>query len=292
VRRVVDAVLEELQPVGAHDERRELGPDLALAGVRDLVVMHFDLDAQAFEREADRRADVLQRIDRGHGKIAALDRGPVPHVAAFELLGRRPRRLAREDLAVAARHVDRPLDRVENEELGLRAEVRDVAQAGRLEIGLGALGERAGVALVTFAVGRLDDIAGEEQRRLLQERIEVRRRGVGHQQHVRHLNALPAGDRGTVERVTVGELFGIEGLGRHGNVLLLAAGVGEAEVDELDLLVLDRLEHVGWACHAGLLGYGGLERGRCTAQTERDQKSENCAMPRSVANLRSGAIFP
>ena len=34
-------------------------------------------------------------------------------------------------------------------------------------------------------------------------------------------------------------------LGRHGDVLLLAAGVGEAKVDELDLLVLDQLEHVG-----------------------------------------------
>ena len=31
----------------------------------------------------------------------------------------------------------------------------------------------------------------------------------------------------------------------HGDVLLLAAGIGEAEVDELDLLVLEHLENVG-----------------------------------------------
>ncbi len=67
----------------------------------------------------------------------------------------------REDLAVAARHVDRPLDGVEDEELGLGAEVRGVAEAGRLEVGLGALGERARIALVALAVRRLDHVAGE-----------------------------------------------------------------------------------------------------------------------------------
>ena len=34
-------------------------------------------------------------------------------------------------------------------------------------------------------------------------------------------------------------------LGRHGDVLLLAARVGEAEVDELHLLVLDHFQYVG-----------------------------------------------
>ena len=60
--------------------------DLALARRRDLVVMHFDFDALLLEREAHRVADVLQRIDRRHREIAALDRRAVAHVAAFELL--------------------------------------------------------------------------------------------------------------------------------------------------------------------------------------------------------------
>ena len=34
-------------------------------------------------------------------------------------------------------------------------------------------------------------------------------------------------------------------LGRHGDVLFLAAGIGEAKVDELDLLVLDHFQYVG-----------------------------------------------
>jgi hypothetical protein len=37
---------------------------------------------------------------------------------------------------------------------------------------------------------------------------------------------------------------------RHGDVLFLAAGVGEAEVDELDFVVLHHLHHVGnCLCH-------------------------------------------
>ena len=150
------------------------GADLALAGVRDLVVVHLDLDAHLLEREAHRGADVLQRVDRRHREVAALHRRAVAHVAALELLGGRPGGLGREHLAVAARHVDRPLDRVEDEELGLGAEVGDVAEAAGLQVRLGALGERARVALVALAVGRLDDVAGDVERRLVDERVEDR----------------------------------------------------------------------------------------------------------------------
>ena len=245
VRGVVDHVLHLLQPVGALHQRREAGADLALAGVRDLVVVDLDLDAHLVEREAHRGADVLQRVDRRHRKVAALHRRAVAHVAALELLGGRPGGLGREHLAVAARHVDRPLDRVEDEELGLGAEVGDVAKAAGLQERLGTPGERARVALVTLAVGRLDDVAGDVERRLVHERVEDRGRRVGHQQHVGGLDALPAGDRRAVERVAGLELVGIEVLGGHRDVLLLAAGVGETEVDELDLGLLDHLEDGG-----------------------------------------------
>jgi len=33
--------------------------------------------------------------------------------------------------------------------------------------------------------------------------------------------------------------------GRNRNVLLLATGIGKAQVDELDFLVLDSLDHIG-----------------------------------------------
>ncbi len=155
------------------------------------------------------------------------------HVAALQLLRRRPRRFGREDLAIAAGHVHRPLDRIEDEELRLRAEVRDIAETGRLEVGLGALRERARVALVALAVGRLDHVAGEEQRRLVHERIDARRRGIGQQQHVGRLDPLPPGDRRAVERVAVLELALVEHGRGDGDVLHHAGQVAEPEVDEL-----------------------------------------------------------
>ena len=45
------------------------------------------------------------------------------------------------------------------------------------------------------------------------------------------------------------ELVGPEGLLGNGDVLLLATGVGKAEVDELHLLVLDLLQDIGASGH-------------------------------------------
>ena len=55
------------------------------------------------------------------------------------------------------------------------------------------------------------------------------------------------------------ELVVVELLRRHRDVLLLAAGVGEAEVDELDLLVLDHFQYVGGSGHA-LVSWGRCGR--------------------------------
>ncbi|EIJ48232.1 hypothetical protein GWL_24740 [Herbaspirillum sp. GW103] len=44
---------------------------------------------------------------------------------------------------------------------------------------------------------------------------------------------------------------------RHGNVLLLATGVSETEVDKLDFVVLHHLQNLcGRPCHANLLKRG------------------------------------
>ncbi len=123
----------------------------------------------------------------------------------------------------------------------------------RLEIRLGALGERARVAVVALAVGRLDHVAGDVERRLVGERIDARGIRIGHEQHVRGLDALPAGDRRSVERMAVVELVLRELLRRDLNVLFLAARVSKAKVDELDLLVLERLQYIGGCSHAILL---------------------------------------
>ena len=214
--------------------------------------MHFDRDAQRFEHQAHLGAHVLEAVHRRHREVAALDGRPVAGVAVLVFLAGVPGGFFGFDLHEAARHVDLPAHAVEDEELGLGAEVGGVAQAGRLHVGLGALGQRARVAFVGLAVGGVDDVAGQDQRRLFEERVDVGGVGVGHQRHVRGFDALPAGDRRAVEGMAVVELVLVEGRQRHRDVLLLAAGVGKPEVNELDLVVLHHLHHVGNSlCHLG-----------------------------------------
>jgi hypothetical protein len=95
------------------------------------------------------------------------------------------------------------------------------------------------------AFGGVNDVAGQDQRRLFEERVDVGRVRIGHQQHVRSLDALPAGDRGTVEGMARRELVFVEMGDGHGDVLLLATGVGEAEVHELDFVFLNDVHHIG-----------------------------------------------
>jgi hypothetical protein len=139
--------------------------------------------------------------------------------------------------------------RVEDEELGLGSEVGGIADTAGLEIGFGALGNRPRVAVVAAAVGRIDHVAGDDDRRLIEEGVDVGGTRIGHQLHVRRLNPFPAGDRRTIEGVAVLELVFVERADRHGHVLLLATGVGEAEVHELRLVFLDHIDNVLRACH-------------------------------------------
>jgi len=48
VRDVLDDVLHRQEVVGLLGQRAEPGADLALAGIGDFVVVHFDLDADRF----------------------------------------------------------------------------------------------------------------------------------------------------------------------------------------------------------------------------------------------------
>jgi hypothetical protein len=49
--------------------------------------------------------------------------------------------------------------------------------------------------------------------------------------------------------VAVFELVFVEGGNRHGDVLFLATGIGETEIDELGVVFLDHLHHVLRGCH-------------------------------------------
>jgi hypothetical protein len=114
-----------------------------------------------------------------------------------------------------------------------------------LQVSLGAARHRARVALIALHGVRLQHVAGEVHRHFVGERIEHRGDGVRHQHHVGLVDALPAGDGRAVEHHAAFEEIAIDALGGNGEVLLLAARVGEAQVDEFDVLLTDCFEHIG-----------------------------------------------
>jgi len=208
------------------------------------VVVDLDGHAHLLKDEAHFRTDVLERIDWGNGEVAALDGGPVTQVTAFVVNAGGPAGLFGLDLHAAAGHVGKPGDAVEDEEFWLGAKVGGVAQARGLQEGLGALGDGAGVEVIALAVGRLDDVTGQDKGGLFAKGVHDCGGGVGHEQHVRGFDALPARNRGAVEGMARLKLVLVDLMGGHRDVLLLAAGIGKTEVDELDLVVRDHFQDV------------------------------------------------
>ena len=145
---VLDHVLVDHHVVGHAGQRVEAHVDLGLAGRGHLVVMDLDRDAGAFERQHDLAAHILQRIGGRGGEIAALGRDLAAEVRA-QVLAAVPPALAAVDVieglvgAAAVAHI------AEDEELRLGPEVAGVADAGLLEIGLGAPGDEARIARST-----------------------------------------------------------------------------------------------------------------------------------------------
>ena len=75
----------------------------------------------------------------------------------------------------------------------------------RLQVGLGALGERTRVALVALHGARARRCRSAGSGWFVEERVHDRGGGVRHQDHVGFVDALPAGDRRTVEHLAVFE---------------------------------------------------------------------------------------
>jgi hypothetical protein len=167
-----------------------------------------------------------------------------------------------ESILTGAGHVDLPLHGVEDEEFRLRAEVGGIAQAGRFQVGFGALGDRARVAVVALAIRRFDHVALHEQRGLFHERVDVRGVRIRHQDHVRCFDALPAGNGGTVEGVAGFELVDVKMGHRHGHVLFFTTGIGKTEINKFDFVIFYHLQNFfGGHCHAYLLSEKGCRTG-------------------------------
>ncbi len=182
-------------------------------------------------------------------EVAALKGSAVAEVAAFKFDLRGPGGFFRADLKERVIRVGAPGDAVENEEFRFRTEESLITDPGGLQIRFGALCERARIAGIALAGVGFSDVAGQNQRVLFAERIHVSRVGVGHQDHVAGFNASPAGHRGAVKGLTVFEGFFRELMSGNGNVLFTAAGIGQAVIDKLNIVVFDHLQNVRGGRH-------------------------------------------
>jgi len=134
-------VLENLQLVRLAHQGVEAGADLALAGGRYLVMMHFHGHAHVLQGQRHGGTDVVQGVHRRYRKIATLDAWAMASVAIrIGLLGV-PAGFLGVDVIEGTVDAGAPAHVIENEELGFRAEEGGVGYAAGLQIGFGALGQ-------------------------------------------------------------------------------------------------------------------------------------------------------
>ena len=255
MRDVLNHVFQYLYFVALLYEASEPHADFALARRRDLVVMNFHTEAHFFQGQAHLRANILQGVDRRYGEVATLDPRAVTGVAVLVFLARVPGPLLGIDPVERAVHVAAIANVVKNEKLVLRAEERLVGDPGGLEVSLGALGCHPRTTAIALHCGGLIDVTPDDDRRVFHERIEDSRRSVGHEHHVGFLDALPTGNRGTVKHLAVFEEAGIDGMGRHREVLFFATRIGETQIDEFGLFLLEESQGISRRGHVGSLQF-------------------------------------
>ncbi len=228
VAHVLDDVLHDLVLVGALHQGIEHGADFALAGGSHFVVMHLYGYTHIFQCQAHGGTQVVQGIDRRYGEVAAFQTGTVTDVAVFINTLGVPLGFFGIDLVERAGHIRAPAHVVEDEELGLGAEIGSVSDAGGFQIGFRTLGDRAGITLVTFHCGGLEDVTADVDHGFIGEGVDDRRVRVRHEDHVRFIDTFPAGDGRAVEHLAFGEHVFIDLADGQGNMLFLAAGIGKA----------------------------------------------------------------
>ena len=181
----------------------------------------------------------MQRINRWYRKITPFDARSVTQVAVSIDLFRVPAGFRGIDLVGRFSHLIGPADIVENEEFIFRTEKCGVADTGRLHIGLGAFGDRAWVALIALHVFRLDDVATQNQRIIVEERVHFCGSWVRHQDHVRFVDTFPTSNGRTVEHFAFFESIFVDGMSRKSDMLLFTAGVAKTKINEFDIVFLD-----------------------------------------------------
>ncbi len=256
---VLDDVLELQNVVCRVHHRVETVVDLLLATGADLVVRPLEREAGLDQVERHLVAQVGRLVDRCHGEVAALVRRLVAEVPALFLAPGVPRALFRIDAVEASVGRDRVAHIVEDVELRLRGEERRVGDAGGCQVLLGLLGDLTRVLGVDLAGAGVVDVEQHHQRLGFTELVEIRGGHIRDQLHVGFVDAGEAPDRRAVEELAVGEERLIDGRRRDVEVLLHAGQIGEPDVKELDVVLLDIAQHFGRIGeHVSLLDDSGL----------------------------------
>ena len=154
-------------------------------------MVHFNLDADALERQHDFGPDVLKVVHRGYGEISFFIPWLVTKVGVFLFSGV-PDTGFRIDVVKAVIDALIKPDIVENKKLRLGAEVNRVSNARRLEILLGLLRNVARIARICLARDRIFHIADDVERGHFSERIEECGIWIRDEQHVTLLDLLKA----------------------------------------------------------------------------------------------------
>ena len=235
VGNVLNHVFHVLGLVGAFNQSSEARADFHLTAGTDFAVVHFHFDAKFFQNVYHRGAQILTAVNRRNRCVTAFDGRAVAGVLTVHMQTACPCAAFGRDFVTGFVHIGFKFYAVEDEEFRLGAEVCRVADAGRFQIGLGAAGDGARVAVIALSVGGVDNVAGNDDGNIIIKRIDEGCRRIGTQLHIGSLNAFPAANGRTVKRLTVFEpLFGVfqHDACRHGKVVLLAFGIGKAQIDK------------------------------------------------------------
>ena len=237
--------------VGGAHQRIEFQVNLGLAAGRDLVMMALNLQPAVLHGDDHLRAQVLIMIRGRHWEIAFLVSRAIAKIV-FDP-ARIPPAFFRVDeiepvlLALIETHV------VEDKEFGLGPEIRRIGQTGRAQIHLGLAGNVAGIAVIALLGHGIDYVAGHHQRGQLCERIEHEGIRVGDEQHIALVNGRPAANG----RAIHAEAFFKRGfrqlIDRIRNVMPQSRQVGEAQVKQLDPVLLHEFHYCFWISHEKLL---------------------------------------
>jgi hypothetical protein len=242
-RDVLGDVFVQHHLVGHARERVVTQIDLGLARGRHLRVMLLDDDAGLLHLQDHLGADVLLGIRGRHGKIALFMPRPVAKVGSTRA-SRFPDPFHRLHEVIARVSVLIEAHAVENEKLGFRPKIGDIAYPRSLEVILGLLGDVARIPRVKLARDGIDDVADHGERRPAREGVLDGRLRVRDHHHVARVDRLPASYAGAVESQPLLEEFGCDLAHRNGEVLPCTRKIPKLEVHDLDVVPLDEVHDV------------------------------------------------